>query len=215
MGVTKRRRGSTAHVVCHNCGAPFSRALTSVTRGAKAFCSRNCSVKWNAKNPRSHGMVIPGKPIGKHRNTDQELRRRILNSVEPCPSSWCWIWMQALDISGYGVAWDGQKNHKAHRLAYEVFRGSIPENMQLDHVCQLRSCANPWHMEPVTPAVNTMRSNGPAAINARKTHCKRGHEFTKSNTHIDRKGKRVCRSCYKIKRQNRAHGKERDSRTTS
>ena len=98
----------------------------------------------------------------------------------------CWEWQQFKDKDGYGqtFVWDGKKSisTRAHRLMYELLVNKIPEDMVIDHLCRNRPCINPAHMEVVTVRTNTLRGFGPGAYNARKTHCKRGHEFTKENT---------------------------------
>jgi len=68
----------------------------------------------------------------------------------------CWIW-QGNANKGYGVAsWQGKK-WRAHRLAYLLLWGSIPEGKHLDHLCRNTLCVYPWHLEPVTPAENDRR----------------------------------------------------------
>lgn len=84
----------------------------------------------------------------------------------------------------------------SHRFAYELLVGPVPEGMQLDHLCRNRWCCNPEHLELVTPRENTLRGVGPSAVNAVKTHCKNGHEFTPENTRVDqRTGERGCWTC--------------------
>ena len=83
----------------------------------------------------------------------------------------------------------------AHRFIYEAFVGPIGEGLELDHLCRNRGCVNPWHLEPVTNAVNQRRGNGPSGLNYRKTHCKRGHAFTKENTIHGWNGDHPSRSC--------------------
>jgi hypothetical protein len=103
----------------------------------------------------------------------------------------CWRWGGRLDRDGYGRAIG---NRLAHRLAWGAARGPIPEGLHIDHLCRTRSCINPAHMEPVPPAVNTLRGVSFSAINARKTVCNRGHLFTEEDTRIYR-GYRVCKRC--------------------
>lgn len=87
----------------------------------------------------------------------------------------------------------------AHRVAYELTRGKVPTNMCLDHLCKNRLCVNPEHLEIVTLVENVMRGESLHARNARKTHCKSGHEFTKENTYIHpQRGSRLCRTCRNI-----------------
>lgn len=84
----------------------------------------------------------------------------------------------------------------AHRFAYELAHGSIPEGMTIDHKCRVRHCVRPSHLEPVTGKVNILRGESPSAKNARKTHCIRGHPLFGDNLIIrsDNDGRR-CRTC--------------------
>jgi len=107
----------------------------------------------------------------------------------------CWEWTARRDTGGYGVLKSGRKNRRAHRISYEMFVGPVPEGLQLDHLCRVRHCVNPEHLEPVTQRVNSLRSNGVSAANAKKTHCKRGHPFSGENLLVTNKGTRQCRAC--------------------
>lgn len=76
----------------------------------------------------------------------------------------CWIWQGVTNQQGYGIrripGWrppGAQEKEAAHRYAYRLYRGKIPEGLVIDHLCRVRSCVNPWHLEPVTPATNTRR----------------------------------------------------------
>ncbi len=111
----------------------------------------------------------------------------------------CWLWT-ASTHAGYGCI--GDENNKvvsAHRVAYELLVGSIPEGLHLDHLCRVPLCVNPSHLEPVTPRENLMRGVSFSADNAKKTHCVNGHEFTPENTRPRLQGGRACRACDKIR----------------
>ena len=103
----------------------------------------------------------------------------------------CTIWLGAVDAQGYGR----YCRDWAHRLVYEATIGPVPSGLQLDHLCRNRLCVNPHHLEPVTNRVNTLRGVGPTALNAKKTHCHKGHPFSGSNLIVLPDGSRRCRAC--------------------
>jgi hypothetical protein len=113
----------------------------------------------------------------------------------------CWLWTASKFRDGYGqFRLDGHgRNVSAHRYAYELLVGPVPEGLHLDHVrargCTSRACVNPAHLEPVTCRENLMRGSGFAAVNAGKTHCAHGHKFSLENTYFRPKGGRACRAC--------------------
>lgn len=117
-------------------------------------------------------------------------------------SNGCWIWTRGGNTAGY-VQWKERgedRGRNIHVVFWEVFNGPVPDGLEVDHLCRVRRCVNPAHMEVVTHKVNTLRGDNPTAINARKTHCKRGHKFTSENTDIQpiNRGRylaRVCRKC--------------------
>jgi hypothetical protein len=119
-----------------------------------------------------------------------------LRSKTIYPPSGCWIWTGPLNRpGGYGrVAVGGGRMGLAHRVAYELLVGPIPEGKQLDHLCRNRACWNPEHLEVVTGKENTLRGIGRTAANAAKTHCNRGHELAGDNLYVY-DGQRKCRAC--------------------
>lgn len=112
----------------------------------------------------------------------------------------CWEWTAATS-KGYGRFWlggrrsSGGRRALAHRVSYEHFRGPIPAGLELDHLCGVRHCVNPWHLEPVSCRENLLRGDTLAAANASKTHCKSGHPFAGANLYVDPSGGRHCRAC--------------------
>lgn len=110
----------------------------------------------------------------------------------------CWLWTGYINDTGYGVVWvsPGLAMRNAHRVAYMLLVGPIPDGLVLDHLCRVRHCVNPAHLEPVVPRENKLRGISPAAINAAKTHCINGHEFTPENTYVwAPRAMRQCRAC--------------------
>jgi len=120
----------------------------------------------------------------------------------------CWLWLAAKKWNGYGIFKVGGKAgyaEPAHRVAYYMARGEIPDGLGLDHLCRNRSCVNPAHLEPTTWRENIRRGNGVAGVHFRKTECKRGHPFNAENTYYfgpEHKW-RQCKPCQKITTQAR------------
>lgn len=106
----------------------------------------------------------------------------------------CWLWTGSNSGKGYGWFKDG-KGTLAHRYSYEHFVGPIPEGLTIDHLCRVRRCVNPDHLEAVTLRENLMRGISPAAQCYRRTSCKYGHEYNETNTQFLDNGWRICRPC--------------------
>lgn len=116
---------------------------------------------------------------------EEARKTRFWERVEKTPT--CWLWLGSLEGGGYGQFSIKGKLKKCHRLAYEMLVGRIPEGLVTDHLCRVRNCVNPEHLEIVTPKENTLRgmpyrSSQIGEIHSSKTHCPRGHAYSNSNT---------------------------------
>jgi hypothetical protein len=126
------------------------------------------------------------------------LRARAATQKRGC----CDEWEGPFDGRGYPRFRYAGRDRPVARVLWELVRGPIPAGYHLDHVlrnisadaCTLR-CISLFHLEPVPAAVNILRGRGASAINARKTHCDRGHPFTADNTNLKWNGGRECREC--------------------
>lgn len=136
------------------------------------------------------------------------LAERLWEKVDVRGKAECWPWISKNVVRGYGQLSVNGQPMNAHRVAFLVTFGQIPPGMHIDHICHNndancaggdscthRLCCNPSHLEATSPADNKQRGMSRNAVNARKTHCKRGHEFTTDNTRIRPSGSRGCRAC--------------------
>lgn len=133
---------------------------------------------------------------------DPRLPDRFWVRVQPCPMTGCWVWTGSTNPGGYGVTKTGKVNPNGKRQATSVHLfawrrtvGPVPNGLHLDHLCRLRCCCNPAHLEPVTPRENNRRANSPTSRLAERTHCKNGHPFAGVNLFTNTDGTRGCRAC--------------------
>jgi hypothetical protein len=121
------------------------------------------------------------------------------------PRNGCWLWTGRVDGFGYGHFKTRKRSLKAHRVAWTLKCGPIPPGMTLDHLCRQPRCVNPEHLQVVTNKENILRGTSPTAVNAQKTHCKRGHELTAENIWTKR-GRRNCKQCQRDRRAENSLG---------
>lgn len=103
----------------------------------------------------------------------------------------CWLWARRVDRCGYGLLKYRDRTANAHIFAYEAWYGPVPEGLELDHLCRVRHCVNPGHLEPVTHVENMRR-----AVVVRDT-CGNGHPRTEENVRIRANGTRRCLPCHR------------------
>lgn len=152
-------------------------------------------------------------------------------SKEPLGSDECWLWTSATVKGGYGLFFltRAEGTTLAHRYAFELLVGPIPEGYELHHTCGTEACVRPGHLLPLTPAEHAALHphaskgalNGAARSNLRKDACKHGHPFTQDNTYwrneVGTTGRRwrMCRTCQREAsvRQSSARKRQRDDKT--
>lgn len=142
-----------------------------------------------AEDLRKEGWFIGATPP----EPNDKLLRRIMQRTDM--SDDCWLWTGAPDKDGYGRVQVDRRTCRVHRVVYEMFFGAIPDGLVIDHLCRVRNCVNPNHLEPVTDRENLLRGETFNAANAAKETCIHGHPFDEANTHICPRGFRRCRAC--------------------
>lgn len=163
---------------------------------------------------RDLGVVRPLRPLPEDDEVKlidaDEVGRFWAKVVVDCACD-CWVWVGARTAAGYGQLNLRYRRTYAHRAAYETWRGPIPDGLHIDHLCRVRACANPWHMEPVTREENWMRGVGAPAVNARKTHCDYGHPIEGPEAKLAQYkcltilGRRSCLICERRRQRERYH----------
>lgn len=149
----------------------------------------------------------PVEPRGRRFVAVGSVEDRFWTRVQKTPD--CWHWIGYKNRAGYGTfsPKSGQK-WVAHRYAYELMVGAIPEGMTLDHLCHTesdcaggdtcphRACVNPDHLSPMSMKQNVLSStNAPTAVNARRTECIHGHPLHGDNLGVWPNGHRYCKTC--------------------
>lgn len=136
------------------------------------------------------GDVVARLGGGSMRST---LATRFWSKVERTES--CWLWIGSRNPSGYGIlsirSAPGRRTCVgAHRVAWELLVGPIAKGLEIDHLCRVRHCVNPAHLEPVTRQENMRRGE-----RATRSHCIRGHALSGANLYVSPGGQRGCRTC--------------------
>lgn len=134
-----------------------------------------------------------GDPLVTRRPTlGMSIEERFWLHVSMPEGDGCWEWTSSKHAGGYGHHYIGRGQVKAHRYAYELLIGPIPEGLHLDHLCRNRACVNPAHLEPVTNAENSRRGA------LERVACPKGHPYDEHNTMRTKQGDRACRECNRL-----------------
>ena len=124
---------------------------------------------------------------------------RFWDHVEKTTECWLWTGKTADGYGQFGLGRRIQGLIYAHRFAYEQRHGPIPEGLELDHLCRVRHCVNPAHLEAVTHRENILRGEGHNAVIHRAGQCGSGHSYTPENGYRSQNGKWQCRTCNTIR----------------
>lgn len=165
---------------------------------------RKCTIEGCERKHRAHGLCQyhfmrkhRGYPVERVVLTPED---RFWKFVQRDTATGCWLWRGGIDSTGgYGTfTLDNKSNKiKAHRFSYQLAKGAIPEGMVIDHLCRVRACVNPDHLEAVTFAENLIRGVG----NQNRLYCKKGHLMTEGHFYRSNRGGRVCKECTKATSQ--------------
>lgn len=174
----------------------------SVDGCAREFFSKNFCKAHYLRNYK-YGDPLAGKPMA-----GLSYRDRLLSKIAKSSETGCWNWTGASSAGGYGrFNFKGKRGYPAHRAAYEVFVGPVPDGLVIDHLCRNRGCINPDHLEPVTPRENLVRGESVVAAGMKRNACKVGHELSGENLGVSSVGGRRCVEC------DRQYQREYDKRT--
>lgn len=169
------------------------------TKGHPSTCRRHTYHFVQTGPPKRVAFLVPGtthlSPSLTPENT--VVTSRFWAKVEKGGEGDCWNWTAATS-RGYGCFWIETRAYLAHRVAYELLVGEIPDGHELDHLCRNHGCVNPAHLEPVDHKTNVLRGEGLAAKNAAKTHCIRGHSLAHAS--VKPNGHRSCNQCRRERR---------------
>lgn len=153
-------------------------------------------VRCSGKCRRHYNQWIRTTP--KDQRKPSALRERILAMVQ-VDDGGCWRWQGYVGPKGYGQVRGVGRTESAHGAAYREWKGEIPQGWTLDHLCRVRDCVNPEHLEAVPHRINLLRGETVTAQHAAKTHCPQGHPYAGDNLIVRPKPNggsgRTCRTC--------------------
>lgn len=215
----RREGGATVadldgHRQCRK-GHPLDDANTYWRSGRRVCreCGRISSREYERRRREQRRTGVRLEPLRSYMTDSEQYLAvalgRFRDSYRADPETGCWVWQRATSDTGYGAFSFLGRVVLAHRAAYYLLVGEVPEGLELDHLCRQCRCVNPAHLEPVTGRENNLRSTGVAAQNAAKTHCLRGHELSAGNLVASavKRGHRRCLQCERAGARDRMRAK--------
>ena len=157
-------------------------------------CGEKTSIAKATSRPAKRILGEPARCLPHHqaRPTEGELVEAFWDRVEKMDPAGCWFWLGYMTRQGYGTFYPRGGLATAHRFAYELVKGAVPQGYVLDHLCRNRSCVNPEHLDPVTQKENVDRG----LHGVLTTHCPKGHPYAGENLALKKDGRgRRCRTC--------------------
>jgi hypothetical protein len=146
--------------------------------------------------------VVYGRSRTENARPRGDLAWRIDDLSIPVPFCGCIIWLGAVNEDGYGnIGKTTNRSGMAHIAAWELANGPVPDGLELDHLCRVRSCINVDHLEPVTHEENVRRGDHLTwrlKRRVRRTHCRNGHEATPDTIYWNTEGHLKCRECIRL-----------------
>ena len=129
----------------------------------------------------------------------ERVRKRFWSRVAVRSEAECWPFRLSVGSHGYGqIGWQEEDHNVmvlAHRVAWELTVGPIPDGLTIDHLCRNQRCCNPSHLRLLTHQANCA-NNGQSI----RTHCPQGHPYDHINTYVSPRGDRRCRICEDARR---------------
>lgn len=109
---------------------------------------------------------------------------------------------QGATSKGYGVVRVDGRLRQAHQVVWEYVHGPVPGGQELDHLCGVRGCSSPNHLEPVSHRTNLLRGPQRTAVAHRTNTCINGHDL-RDTALVRTDGRRTCGVCRNAKRRKR------------
>ena len=114
----------------------------------------------------------------------KQLPKRMRTKIRVNEATGCWEWANSKNEQNYGKVWYNKKSRRAHIVIYELLIEPIPKDLECDHLCRVRHCVNPEHIELVPHKENMLRGHSSEMQTHLTGVCKRGHKIEGDNAQL-------------------------------